>query len=417
MTRTHLAFFALALAAPVAAQTSPHLVAWSESVGPALFNGVQVQRFDPGCPPASMACRSLLGGPLFYAGGTAYDPRHHAVWVSNGSIVQEIELDGCLVRCQFVPQMMNSAAVISGLAVLDGGRRLLQLETLPGYLGLRSYDATTCPPTPLRDGCTRALATGAVAGGLAVDPLLGAVFYSISTPTAIDWQTEVVVARDTGRCTEICRSLLPRCGPFYPRSGVVTGLAYDTCNRRLFATNGRHTQGLDVADVFRCVLRQTWCCPTGSTWDYKGLAFVPGIDASGVGAGCAPSTCASCAPRTTLDGAPMIGNPDFALGLAGAEIGASAVLLLGGGACTNGTHLPFLCGPLHPALVPLPFVSPPLAVTGSGSGCSGAARLGVPVPLHGGLCGATLCAQWVVACSTVVGQLGTSQALQFVLGG
>jgi hypothetical protein len=417
MTSPPLALLALSLVEPLAAQASSHLAAWSESAGPALFNGVQVQRVDPGCPSASLACRSLLGSPLFYAGGTAYDPRDHTVWISTGSIIQAVGLDTCLVRCQFTPQLMNSAAAVSGLAVLDGGRRLLQLETLPGYLGLRSYDATTCPPTPLRDGCTRTLANGAVAGGLDVDPRLGIVFYSISTPTAIDWQTELVVARDTDRCGEICRMLLPRCGPFYPRSGVVTGLAYDACDRRLFATNGRHTLGLAVSDVFRCELRQISCCPTGSTWDYKGLAFVPGIDARGVGAGCAPRACAPCAPRTTFAGAPVIGNRDFGLGLADAEIGASAVMVLGGGGCTNGTQPPFLCGPLHPRLVPPPYVSPPLPISGSGSSCSGTARLDTPIPLNGALCGATLCAQWVVACSASISQLGTSAALQLVIDG
>jgi len=413
----HLALLALALGAPIVAQTAPQLAAWSEAAGPALFNGVQLQPLDPGCQRATMACRSLLGGPQFYAGATAYDPRHHSVWVSNGSVVHEIELDTCTVRCQFVPQLMNSSAVVSGLAVLDGGRRLLQLETAPGYLGLRSYDATTCPPGPLRDGCTRTLAMGAVAGGLAADPLLGVVFYSISTPTAIDWQTEVAVARDSDRCTEVCRVLLPRCGPFYPRSGVVTGLAYDVCGRRLFATNGRHTQGLDVRDTFRCLVQPTWCCPTGSTWDYKGLAFVPGLDARGIGAGCAPRTCAACAPRMALAGVrPMLGNPDFALDLQGAEIGATAVLVLGGGACTGGVRFPFLCAPLYPSLVPLPYVSSPLLVTGSGSGCSGSARLNVPIPVLSNLCGAALCSQWVVACPTTGAELGSSDALQFLLG-
>src|SRR5690606_10767462 len=115
----------------------------------------------------------------------------------------------------------------------------------------------------------------AFAAGLAVDPFAGIVFLAVSRPTFIDWQTDVIAARVAARCTELCRVTLPRCGPFCPRSGFVTGLAYDVCNRRLFATNGRHTQGLDVSDPLRCAMTPSWCCPTGSSWDYKGLAFVP----------------------------------------------------------------------------------------------------------------------------------------------
>lgn len=409
----------LALPTPAPAQgaPAPRLVAWSETAGPALFNGVQTQPVDAACLPASMACRSLLGAPQFYAGGTTYDPRHDAVWMTNGTIVQEIELATCTVRCQFTAQVMNSSAVVSGLAMLDGGRRLLQLETFPGHLGLRSYDTTVCPPTPLRDGCIVALSTGALAGGLAVDPAGGLVFFSVSTPTALDWQTEIVAARDSDRCNALCRVTLPRCGPFYPRSGVVTGLAYDNCNRRLFATNGRHTQALDVSDGARCVMTQTWCCPTGSTWDYKGLAYAPATAARTVGAGCAPVHCLPCAAQATLAGAPVLGNRDFAIGLASAEVGSHALLVLGGGACTSGVGFPFLCGPLYPSLLPPPFVSPPLPVLGSGGGCLGATQMNVPVPLERSLCGAPLCAQWAIACSTIASALAMSDAVQFTLGG
>src|SRR5690606_27929224 len=209
---------------------------------------------DTACTPARIACRSLLGAPQPHAGGTAYDPRHDSVWISNGSAVQEIERASCNVRCQFSAQLMNPAAVVSGLAMLDGGRRLLQLETAAGYAGLRSYDATRCPPTPLRDGCSMSLPRDAFAAGLAVDPVAGIVFVAESRPTFIDWQTEVIAAPAAARCTDLCRATLPLCGPFYPRSGFVTRLAYDVCNRRLFATNGRHTQGLDVSDPLRCAM-------------------------------------------------------------------------------------------------------------------------------------------------------------------
>lgn len=420
MRARSLVLLPLSLAASLAAQvaTPARLLAWSEAAGPALFNGVQAQALAATCPPATMLCRSPLGSPLFYAGGAAYDPRHDAVWVSSGTVVHEIGLATCTVRCQFTPQMMNSNAVVSGLATLDGGRRLLQLETAPGYLGLRSYDTTACPPVPLRDGCSLNLAGGAVAAGLAVDALNRLVFYSVSTPTAIDWQTELVVARETDRCTPICRTILPSCGPFYPRSGLVTGLAYDVCSRQLYATNGRHTQGLSVRDPLRCDLVQTWCCPTGSAWDYKGLAYAPLAPASSVGSGCAPAVCRACTPHTVLTGgAPILGNPDFALGIEAAEAGSRALLVLGAGTCGTGIGLPFLCGPLHPNLQPAPYVSPPLPVLGSGSGCLGTAHLGIPLPLQPSLCGATLCAQWAIACPAAFFELGLSDALQFVLRG
>ncbi|MEZ5967318.1 MAG: hypothetical protein R3F56_26005 [Planctomycetota bacterium] len=408
----------LSLLVPAAAQTATpdRIVGWSEASGPALFNGVQAQSVADTCPPASILCRSLLGSSLFYAGGTAYDPRHDAVWITTGATVQEIELATCTVRCQFTAQLMNANAVVSGLAVLDGGRRLLQLETTPGYLGLRSYDTTACPPTPLRDGCSMMLPPGAVAAGLAVDPASALVLYSVSTPTALDWDTEVLVARDSDRCTPLCRVVLARCGPFYPRSGVVTGLAYDPCGRRLYATNGKHTQGLLVRDPFHCDFERTWCCPTGSNWDYKGLAVAPVVTANDVGRPCAPPQCRPCPAVATLaGGAPIVGNPDFALGVEGAEVGSRAVLVLGAGPCTSGATFPFLCGPLHPSLQPLPYLSPPLPVLGPGIGCVGRAQLDFGVPLAPSLCGATLCAQWVIACPTAVQVLAMSSALEFVL--
>ena len=43
---------------------------------------------------------------------------------------------------------MDPNAVVSGLAIADRGRHLIQLETRMAYAGLRSYSLTTCPPTP-----------------------------------------------------------------------------------------------------------------------------------------------------------------------------------------------------------------------------------------------------------------------------
>ena len=414
-----LLFAIFAASAPAQLASTPQLVAWSEASGPALFNGVQLQDMDNACAPAQLACRSLLGSPQWYAGGTAYDPRHQSAWISNGTLVHEIELGGaCAVRCQLTAQIMTTGAVVSGLAMLDGGRRLLQLETMPGYLGLRSYDTRQCPPTPLRDGCTMPLAAGAVAAGLAYDPVHDLVYVSVSAPTPIDWATDVLVARDGARCTTLCKIPLARCGPFYPRSGAVTGLGFDACRQVLYATNGRHTQSLAIQDPLRCTAMQLQCCASGTTWDFKGLDVVPGWQQQKVGTSCVPSQCTPCPMGAALVGGDAVsGNADFAVQLTGADGGARAVLVLAAGGCTGGQPLSFLCGPLYPAVRPgAPYVSGPISVQGPAP-CGGEARHSLPIPIDRSLCGVALCAQWVVACPGAVAALGVSPAVQFTVGG
>lgn len=404
-------------AAPAQLVAKPQLVAWSETTGPALFQGVQLQDMEANCQPARIACRSLLGNPLWYAGGTAYDLRHQSAWVSSGTAIHEIELGPCTVRCQFTAQLMNSGAVVSGLAMLDGGRRLLQLETMPGYFGLRSYDATQCPPVPLRDGCAVQLGGGAVAAGLAFDPVLDLVFVAVSTPTPIDWATDVLVARSTDKCNALCKFTLARCGPFYPRSGAVTGLGLDPCRRLLYATNGQHTQSLDLVDPLRCAVRQVGCCPTNSAWDFKGLDVVPGWSQQPVGTSCVPWQCQPCTMKATLAGGDaVLGNPDFEVRLEQAHAGGRAVLVLAGGSCGSGQTFPFLCGPLYPTLAPAPYVSGPIPVQGP-SPCGASAVHPLPIPVDRSLCGLALCMQWVVACPGGVNALGLSPAVRVTLGG
>lgn len=418
MQRSAMLLCALCAHLPAQNAPRPELVAWSEAIGPALSNGVQLQTLDTTCPPARLVCRSILGNPLFYAGGTAYDVRRQTVWYTTGTTMLEVALRDCSVSCQFTPQLMNSAAVVSGLAMLDGGRRLLQLETTPGYLGMRSYDTSVCPPTPLRDGCTLPLAAGAVAGGLATDAENGLVFVAVSTPNAIDWTSEILVMAERDRCTPLCRFPVPRCGPFYPRSGAVTGLGYDACAQTLYVTNGQHSQGLLVRNALRCDFTAGWCCPVGSSWGMKGLDVVPGWQQSDVGASCVPSVCPPCAMRGELAGGDAVpGNSEFAVRLVSAQGGSIAILVLNANACTAGTQFPFLCGPVYPALLPAPYVSPQLRVVSTGGTCDGVANHPLPLPQNRSLCGLTLCTQWLVLCVGTAPGFGVTQAISFKIAG
>lgn len=411
----------LLLATTALAQITPttQLVGWSATTGPALFTQVQMQDFAA-CTPARQVCRTLIGGSQWYGGGTAYDPRTQSVWISSGANLQQIALADGSVLCSAQPLLMNPQAVVSGLAMLDGGGRLLQLETAPGYAGLISYHTGACPPAPLRDGCSLVLPQGAVAAGLAYDPVHDLVLFTVSTPTAIDWLTELRVARNNARCQPLCSFPLPLCGPFQPRSGAITGLAYDPCKRTAYATNGKHTLALAITDAATCRIQPGACCAVQSTagFDFLGLDVVPGWAQARTGASCAAGMCASCPSlgMVLAGGDPAIGNPEFHTRLERAQVGARGVLVLGAGGCTSGTSVPFLCGPIHPALGGALYVSPPISATGSAPPCGATMRHPLPIPVDAALCGQKLCAQWLAVCGGAAGH-AVSDAIGFSIAG
>ncbi len=336
-----------------------------------------------------------------YAGGAAYDPRHDATWVSDGKSLELMSLANCKVMVSVPAQVMNPAAVVSGLACYDGGRRLLQLETMPGYAALRSYDVTTLAVVPLRDGCTLPLPTNTYCAGLAIDEASGTVWVSVTEPRILTARNFMRASRLSSKCVPLCEFEIPVCGP--PLIGSeVTGLAFDICTSRLFASFSLHTLPIKIIDAAKCSYRLEPCCDKGLAGKWRGLALRSTASLRFYAWGCTGKGCQNCPNLRTLPfgGLPAVGNSAFGFDLVDAPLPSFAIMIVGAGRCTKGLGLPFLCGAIYPSLQPPTFFLGPFALTGSGQ-CQGTLTLPLPIPADPGLCGAELCFQWVVICGSI----------------
>lgn len=383
-----------------------NIVGWV-SIGGAAPGRVELQDVDR-CRPARVRCASSTGSTaLPYAGGTAYDPREQAVWVSDGGTIFSQSLQNCGFLCQLEPAMRSPKAVVSGLAVADRKRQLFHLETAPGYYGIVIYDDSKCPPKAIRS-CTFTLAGKSTAAGLAYDELRDILYVGSGQ--------SIFLRRASAPCQLICHPFLRNCGT---KLGPITGLGYDACTKFLYATDGRTIQRIEIASVGQqgCVTRPGPCCPKGTKGSYRGLAVVPGWSKRVVGKPCSQSPCPSC-PSMTADlygGVPGLGNQEFGISLGKAPPGQQAYLALALGPCTAG--LPVFCGRFHPNLANPNLIFGPMLTSGRGI-CDGTARSPLPIPVDTSFCGQWFCVQWVVLCrrGTEIG-IGFSNAVQFTTTG
>lgn len=405
-----------ALAATGRTQVSARdqVVGWSFSSNQVNPPGqIDLQDIDNQCAPAKLACSRVLQGnsQTIYAGGTAWDSARQAVWVSDGTAIAAYSLPDCKQLCLAKAQIMDSKAVVTGLAVLDSGRRLLQLESAFGYVGLRSYDIRGCPPVPLRDGCSLQIQSNAIAAGLAYDEARDLVYFTESFPAFVGWISSVHVARAGNKCKPVCKFGLRSCGTPAQGWGPVHGLAYQSCSKRLYASDGQLTSTTSMDDPLNCRITHLSCCARQANGAYRGLAVIPGWSRKTVGTSCLPKGCPFCQNmKASLAGEPSIGNPGFGFRIEGGPSQSFGLLILGAG-CGAGIQLPF-CGSLYPLLAPPPLFSPPVQL--AGNQCAASAHLPVPLPPAGGLCGLQLCCQWAVFCGAV---FGVSDAIEFKLVG
>lgn len=388
------------------AQTVPsnHLIGWVDGA-------LHIQDVDGACQPAKARHKVLGQASSFWAGGTAYDPRHESAWVSDGASIAEVRLSDGKVLCSFKAQLMDSMAVVSGLAIADQGRRLIQLETRAGYGAIRSYAlGAVCPPTPLRDGCVLAIPQGHYSGGLAYDELEGLVYYTVTQPgfqVPFNW---VHVADAKNRCKSLCSLRIGTCVHFFGTD--VTGLAYDCCSKTLYATVGSGTVPIQVLDPRRCQFKVGSCCTKGSSGVYRGLAVVPGWSQFKKGTSCISKGCPFCNKLDTqlYGGAPSLGNPDFGVEVIHGPTGGLGIMGIAASTCGKG--IGFSCGALWlpgGALIVVPG-------TLSGPQCGASLRVPLPVPHNANLCGASVCIQWVVGCAGGGGE-GVTPAIQFTIAG
>ncbi len=401
--------WAVTLAAVAAAQTvkTNHVVGWVPG-GATGIGTVQIQDIDNSCQPAKILHSALFSSANPWAGGTAYDPRHQSVWVSDGKTLAELRLSDGKTLCRVAAQLMDAKALVSGLAIADHGRRLIQLETRLGYGAIRSYDLRTCPPTPLRDGCAVQVSTGYFTAGLAYDELESLVYYTVTKPGFQVPQNWLHVADDRDRCRSICSLRVGGCPHLLGTD--VTGLAYESCSKTLYATVGAATAVIRVGDPRKCEFKVSSCCAKGQFGPYRGLAVVPGWTQFKKGRSCITKGCPFCSKLDlSLDGgAPSLGNQEFGIRVVNGPTNGLGILGLGVSSCGKG--VPFSCGALWLPGNPLIVVAGRL----SGPQCGAALRVPLPVPVDGMLCGQSVCLQWVVDCG---GGEGVTSALQFTIAG
>ncbi|MHC4850672.1 MAG: hypothetical protein ACYTGW_00730 [Planctomycetota bacterium] len=398
----------LALCTVAFAQTvsTNHVIGWVDN-GSAKPGEIHIQDIDGGCKTATLLHKALSGSGSFWAGGTAYDPRHEAVWVSDGKTIAEVRLSDGKILCSFKAQLMNTSAVVSGLAIADKGRRLIQLETMASYGALRSYSLTNCPPVPLRDGCTITVPTGHFCGGLAYDEVEQLYYYTVTKPGFQVPQNTLHVA---DRCKSLCSMSIGGCIHFFGTD--VTGLGYDACTKTLYATVGMGTVPITVGNPRKCEFKVGTCCVKQLAAAYKGLAVVPGWTQFRKGTSCITKGCPFCnkLDNRLYGGAPSLGNPDFGVEVVNGPTGALAILGVGLSTCGKGTH--FSCGALWLPGNPLIFFPGML----SGSQCQAGLKVPLPVPVDAKLCGQRVCLQWGVICSGASGE-GLTPAIEFSITG
>lgn len=391
-------------AAALAAQSSGRLIGLSFDKTSTAPGEIHAQDILQNCPPATSLCKGILkhpGSSIVPAGGSAWDTRNGLLWVTDGATMEAYQLKGCSRQCSVQVVTMDPNAVASGLAISESQKLLWMLETRQGYVGLRPWLLDGCTAVPTRGGCTFVPPSNfAVAGGLALDEARQLLYFTVSEPGLIAWIHTLYVAKaqSGAACQPLCKIQLRECSLV---QGPITGLAHDPWTRQLFATDGQNTRILSIGDPANCAFKDLGCCKKGiNLHDWVGLAWQPAFASTVFGKGCSAKPCAPCpSPLHGLGaGSPSIGNPDFTLTLRQGPTGSFGVLLFGGGRCTKGVGVPFLCTAIYPALQPPPLVFGIGPLLGMGA-CDGTLDLKLPIPADAGLCGATLCTQWLMVCS------------------
>jgi len=329
-----------------------------------------------------------------WAGGSAWDPIHDVLWVSNGPQIAAAVPGTCALYCAPQPApLLNPSSTVTGLEVVESQNRLYMLDSA-GVL----YQCTlACPPARITT-CNTSLTfvSNWSTGGLAVDECNGIVFYSYS-----NWITNATVlamASLATPCQFFNQVPLPSsCG----MTGV-TGLAVDGCRRVLYVTDGTITMSWNYTvgpgPVPVVTFGNLTCCSlTGTPGPLVGLAVRTG-GATSAGTACSNGSCPSCAMTHSLRGSPNLGNASFGLDVNGASFDTFIWCVVGVGPCAGtGPVIPPLCGPalVGPTLGTLgPFHAP------LGSGCSVYAQFNLPLPLNRNLCGMPLSSQCVALCAS-----------------
>lgn len=393
----------LAVAAVATAQSPNHLVGLTRVNSDLRHVSEVVCAQLAVCTPVGFP--SGIGQPP-EAGGTAWDSRHSGAWITDGSFLACVD-DTCGYLCTPVPvPALPGNVVLTGLEYVDSVGELWATDSAGN---LRRYDATACPPTPL-PGCAIAFTQPFEVTGLAVDELLGLVFYArYDTLTGTNWLT---TALQSAPCAPTQLLPLPPCAA---PLGALRGLAVDAGAHRLYATDGERAVHYDyqLTPAGTLLLTGWQCCPMpgGAIDPMVGLAVRPSR-ATAVGVACTSGFCMACPMAQSTRGDSVLGNADFGIRLESAPPGSFAWAFVGDSPCLpNGFQLPSLCAPVH-----LPNILGSLGanLVPAGGGCADTV-FPLALPSAAGLAGVVMSSQCLVLCPQGPGGFGMSPCLSFEL--
>ncbi len=369
------------------------------------------------CLPGNRICPTAFVPALVpaWAGGAAYDPRARTVWSTDGAIMVEQRVPGCLFVCRSPAMLtLGPGSVASGLEICPALGQMLQIETVPGAVALHVWNIATCP-IALVATCAMPLPSIAhVAGGVAIDDANGLVFYATSVFGGGGPANQILVANIANPCQIVCRIPVANCGGAI--LGAIKALAFDECRQELIMSDGAQTLTMRRAGVGPCAFLPTQCCPLSpavATYGWVGFDIEP-LHPTSVGVSCLGPNCAPC-PNMNLatSGDPVIGNPLFSLDLSGAPLGSVFALAVSGGPCVV-PGLPIFCGLWHLQMATTVFL--PMVPVAGGAPCQGAASVPLPIPKNYSLCGVPLCFQGVVICLSTSGPgFGLTNAVDAIL--
>ncbi|MCA8974500.1 MAG: hypothetical protein KDC98_07245 [Planctomycetes bacterium] len=397
--------FTAALVLPVLASTAS---AQLEAQLAGLTRTTSALRFyGANCTPLNNGCTTNLPATVpAWAGGTGYDAESGEFWVSEGHVLARVDPRGCGYSCGPYPAPgVNS--VVTGIEVLERTGELLVLDS-SGVLNVLSLGGS-CNGPQLISSCGTGLTHQGqtVTSGIAADESRGLIFMSYTDFAT--GQNQIAVAHLPTGCTPF--TMRPLAGCTTTAFGAVRGIAVDSCNHTLFATDGvrviRVRYAFDPVTV-SLTLGTVACCPLLSTNldPFVGLALRPNPGEPS-GQSCNNGSCRPCPMRHSLLTGPVLGNSNLLFHLDDAQPNTWTWLGLGFGHCrSSGPVIYPLCGPLliggATATSP-PLIAGPYPVSGAGGACAGSATVVVDFPYVPAFCGSRWSSMFVSLCQGSVG--------------
>jgi hypothetical protein len=386
-----LAALAGAALASLGAAQSPSRIIGLTRNAPFLVSQ-DVTTCNVGICPVPLAPSSTIAG---FVGGTAHDPRDRGTFVSNGLQYTKIDArsTACAPLCPVLPVPNTTPNnPVTGMAYNEVTNTLFITDASNI---IRWYSVGGGCQLTLINRCIAPVSAVEILTGCATDDLNGLIFYSAVVPGVMGGR--VYVAPQTNPCAVICAHPILQCGanPMTP----LTGLAFDTCSRTLWATDGRMSVAHNFDSTTCTLFPQYQCCINTSGDPYVGLCILPSTEAA-AGPSCQSAPCPTCPTmRHELGADPTIGNPAFSLDLVNPPGATAAWLVLNVGPCAGpGVLSPPLCAPILVPFAPPWLTAGPFGTGGAAGTCTGNVVLPFPIPNSPMFCGLTLSSQFIGLC-------------------